>query len=129
MLRKLTVTLLLIILNGSFAACYTLFKHPRLAKLNYRRPDDNRCVACHSHADLRRLVSPEKLRRTNAAWDGFYDDPWWFDERHGELTDSTKARKTQEHTPDAPPHTPPAPSSARESRVDGENSLQQQPAR
>ena len=120
MVRKLTATLLLLLLSTSFSACYTLFRHPRLAQLNYQRPNDKSCVKCHSHADLKGLVSPNQLKLANAPWDEFYDAPWWFNDRHGAAADTSAANTDTDDTPEpnTSPHVEMTPS---QESVDGES--------
>lgn len=62
-------------------ACYTLFKHPRLAQLNYQRPDDNRCQTCHAGEELWYFTHPPTLDPVVGPWGEFYDRPWWFERR------------------------------------------------
>jgi hypothetical protein len=64
-------------------ACYTLFRHPRLSQLNYRRPDSNRCQTCHATDDLWKYTHPwsKATAARSGSWVEFYDLPWWFDGR------------------------------------------------
>jgi hypothetical protein len=62
-------------------ACYTLFRHPRLAQLNYQRPEDNRCKTCHSSQELWDFTHPATLPPQVGPWGEFYDRPWWYQRR------------------------------------------------
>jgi hypothetical protein len=62
-------------------ACYTLFMHPRLAQLNYQRPQDNRCQTCHSSEELWYFTHPPTRTPLAGPWGEFYDRPWWFERR------------------------------------------------
>lgn len=62
-------------------ACYTLMEHPRLASLDYARPDDKRCTNCHSSEETWAFThgSTEALHRSySEAWIKYYDTPWWY---------------------------------------------------
>jgi hypothetical protein len=83
-------------------ACYTLFRHPRLQQLNYRRPESNRCQTCHASQELWRYTHPSTMPARTGPWGAFYDTPWWFDRRwdvgpapgrDGARADSTRARE------------------------------------
>lgn len=69
-------------------ACYTLFNHPRLAELNYRRPEDRRCRTCHSASELWLFTHPAPRPERLGPWEAYYETPWWF-ERRWQSADST----------------------------------------
>lgn len=79
-------------------ACYTLFRHPRLSQLNYRRPDSSRCQACHATDDLWKYTHPWSQRRPDrvASWAEFYDLPWWFEGRWQVSDADTSAHTSRE---------------------------------
>jgi hypothetical protein len=71
-------------------ACYTLFDHPRLARLDYERPRDKRCTNCHPREQIWALLQPERRVRSPEPWRDYYDYPWWFEGRV-RPADSTRA--------------------------------------
>lgn len=62
-------------------ACYTLFRHPRLQQLDYRRPESSRCGTCHASGELWRFTHPVAMPPHPGPWGEFYDRPWWFERR------------------------------------------------
>lgn len=62
-------------------ACYTLFTHPRLAQLDYQRPEDNRCQTCHSAPELWSYTQPPSIPSAEGPWNAFYSHPWWHKSR------------------------------------------------
>lgn len=66
-----------------FSACYTLMQHPRLAQLNYARPNSDRCETCHSNEAIWAFHhaprTPTADGLPGAKWRTFYDIPWWYD--------------------------------------------------
>ena len=84
----LRLSLAAIALSALFVlpACYTLFKHPRLASLNYARPDEAPCTTCHTGADLSRYVRQNNAMQPSGAWAEYYADPRWLEKP---TTDST----------------------------------------
>jgi hypothetical protein len=78
----IAVGLLLII--AFLPACYTLLKHPRLAEINYRRPDDKNCENCHSNSDIWKFNHNNKintLTEKSGVWSEYYDLAWWYESR------------------------------------------------
>jgi hypothetical protein len=60
--------------------CYTILLHPRLAQLDYRRPDHKHCSACHTSAEIWGFHHLPKAPAT--------DVPWWY-ERFWSADDTT----------------------------------------
>ena len=67
-----------IVLLALTPACYTLFDHPRLAQLNYERPNNQRCMKCHDGDALWAMLQPQRRAAHTGPWRTFYDEPWWF---------------------------------------------------
>ena len=59
------------------AACYTLVQHPRVAALNYRRPQGKSCTDCHSTRAIGDYLRPEKLTPEAPPWESL-TQPWWI---------------------------------------------------
>jgi hypothetical protein len=67
--------ILVIILAGSLAGCYTLLKHPTAAEA----PDEtdfSRCADCH---DASYYAGPYEPYYPDAWWI-YYEFPWWYDQ-------------------------------------------------
>jgi hypothetical protein len=64
-----------------FPACHTLFKHPRLSQLDYRRPEGNACLTCHSSQELWRFTHPSAIPSQRGPWRDYYDRVWWHERR------------------------------------------------
>lgn len=62
---------------GPLAACYTLVQHPRIASLNYQRPQGKSCTGCHTEKAVRGFLEPERLAPQPPPWDSL-TDPWWI---------------------------------------------------
>ena len=65
-------------------ACYTLLKHPRLASLDYQRPDDSLCLSCHSNAEIWNFNHPNNIQTymgKSSSWTEYYDVAWWYEHR------------------------------------------------
>ncbi len=52
-------------------ACYTLLQHPRVAEIDYQRPEGKRCFECHTDEEIDGFH-----RQPNAPDSGI---PWWYD--------------------------------------------------
>jgi hypothetical protein len=78
---KLSLIIAVLTAVSLFSACYTLFKHPRLAQLDYQRPEDNRCLTCHSSQDLWSYANPPSMPPAAGPWNSFYNQPWWHKSR------------------------------------------------
>jgi hypothetical protein len=61
---------------GPLAACYTLAQHPRVASLDFRRPQGKSCTGCHRAEEIRGFLRPEKLAPDPPPWDSL-THPWW----------------------------------------------------
>lgn len=78
-------------------ACYTLIEHPRLASMDYNRPDDKQCVNCHTSEDIWEFNHPPN-KPTYAG----YDDAWF------EYHDACRwYKRSWGYTPDVVPRTNP----------------------
>ena len=66
----------LAILVGLLPACYTLFKHPRVASLNYSRPDEG-CINCHARDELWQYLHTRGTLAGTSDWDAYQNEPWW----------------------------------------------------
>lgn len=99
--KRLTILIAALVVASSsvLAGCYTLFRHPRLAKMDYRRPASNHCIECHTSASLWRFSHPARLPRTGRPWSDYYDAPWWYEGRWGIPADSTRRPAPQEPAP------------------------------
>ncbi len=73
-------------------ACYTLFKHPRLAELDYARPESDRCETSHTADDLWTFTHPANVRRTGGAWEYYYQE----DSEAGDDTPSSPEKKDKQ---------------------------------
>jgi hypothetical protein len=78
--------ILLVFLAGLacvFPACYTLLQHPRLANMDYSRPESDRCLDCHTASELWRFhhspSTPVYAGTARSSWGYYYDLPWWYD--------------------------------------------------
>jgi len=82
---------------ASLSACYTLLKHPRLAELDYGRPDSRQCGNCHSSEEIWSFNHASK-GSTSAGdknkWAKYYDLPWWY-ERQWDYDPQGKDRTAQ----------------------------------
>ena len=66
-------------LIAAVEGCYTLVRHPGVARLNYMRPaSDTPCTNCHTPGQRLAFVSSHGLDRAHGPW-GALADPWWFD--------------------------------------------------
>jgi hypothetical protein len=75
----LLVLTAVILLAGAVEGCYTLVRHPGIARLNYARPSsETPCIQCHTSGQRLAYVSSHGLDRARGPWGGL-DDPWWFD--------------------------------------------------
>ena len=73
--RLIAAILLVVMLEG----CYSLVRHPGMARLNYLRPaPDTPCISCHTPEQRLAFVSSHGLDRARGPW-GALADPWWFD--------------------------------------------------
>lgn len=61
----------LIVILATAPACYTILRHPRIAQLDYERPDDNQCAGCHTSTEMWRFHHLPKAPVT--------DTPWWYE--------------------------------------------------
>jgi hypothetical protein len=59
------------------AACYTLVQHPRVASLNFRRPQGKSCTGCHTNQEIRGFLKPQGLADEGSPWDTLAN-PWWI---------------------------------------------------
>ena len=79
------VALLLIMVAGP--ACYTILKHPRLAKLGYERPEPSQCESCHSNDEIWSFHQPAQAQYyfdwLSGGWGYYYDIPWWYEDYWG----------------------------------------------
>ncbi|MCK4774104.1 MAG: hypothetical protein KAT30_04940 [Candidatus Krumholzibacteria bacterium] len=63
------------------SGCYTLLKHPRLAHMDYQRPDDKRCANCHSSEEIwsfNHAPGTPSYAGYSGKWADYYDIPWWY---------------------------------------------------
>jgi hypothetical protein len=79
-LYRLYLFVALLVTVALTSACYTILKHPRLAHLDYRRPDNKQCAACHSSDEIWGFHHLPYAPTT--------DVPWWY-ERYWGYEDST----------------------------------------
>lgn len=82
MLRIIRAVVVVIAIAALFTtpSCYTLFQHPRLAELNYARPQQRDCGVCHTPQQLWAFTHPKGYSDKRGAWKDYYDYPWWFDD-------------------------------------------------
>ncbi len=76
---RLSFIIALLTAVGLLPACYTLFTHPRLAQLDYQRPENNRCQTCHSAPELWSYTQPPTVPPATSPWNTFYSHPWWHE--------------------------------------------------
>jgi hypothetical protein len=101
-IRWLSVAALLLI-TATAPACYTLLKHPRLASLDYERPGSNRCIECHSSADIWKFNHSKNMRTHNGTggdWSAYYDVPWWYERRWDYAPRTEPKKEENENTTD-----------------------------
>ena len=67
--------ILIVILAGSLAGCYTLMKHPTVSEAP-REGDFSRCSDCH---DASYNVGPYRPYYPDT-WMLYYELPWWYDQ-------------------------------------------------
>lgn len=77
---RLYLFVVLLVTVAVTPACYTILKHPRLAHLDYRRPDDKQCLTCHTSDEIWGF---HHLPHSPAT-----DIPWWY-ERYWSYEDSS----------------------------------------
>jgi len=71
-------TLALIVAAACIPGCYTIFKHPAIMEMNFRRPaPDQPCTACHAWQRIG-FLRPNALAPEPSPW-GDLDHPWWID--------------------------------------------------
>lgn len=75
--RAAILVILASLTAGPLTACYTLVQHPRVASLNYRRPEGKSCSSCHSAREVRSFLEPERLAPDTPPWDSL-THPWWI---------------------------------------------------
>jgi hypothetical protein len=59
-----------------------MMSHPRLASMNYARPDDRRCTSCHSEEETWAFNHPSvkpTYESYSPAWVAYYETAWWYD--------------------------------------------------
>jgi hypothetical protein len=79
-------------------------KHPRLASLDYARPDDQSCSNCHSSEEIWAFnhASDKPTHESySRAWIRYYDTAWWYDKKwkyHPTIEkESSQKEKTSEN--------------------------------
>jgi hypothetical protein len=81
-------TLALIVAAAWIPGCYTLFRHPPLLEIGYRRPPAGQaCRDCHTSAQQIGFVRPDRLDPEPSPW-GDLEHPWWID--RGAPADTTR---------------------------------------
>jgi hypothetical protein len=93
-------------------ACYTLLEHPRLASLDYQRPDDKRCANCHTSEEIWAFNNPPRKPTFvdfGAAWFEYYDVARWYQRSWNftprvlpETKPQTRSSKSAREPSDAP---------------------------
>jgi hypothetical protein len=81
---RFILTAVIVSSAAAIPACYTIMDHPRLASLDYARPDDNRCSNCHSNEEIWAFNNPSKKPTHESyswAWIKYYDTAWWYDKK------------------------------------------------
>jgi hypothetical protein len=76
-------------------ACYTLLKHPRLASMDYQRPEGDPCANCHSNEEIWSFNHPEikpSYSGYTGSWTKYYDYAWWY-ERSWDYQPHTESEK------------------------------------
>ena len=79
--RFLLAAAIVVALTG-LPACYTIMKHPRLASMEYGRPEDSQCTNCHSDEETWAFNHPSPkptYQSYSNAWIKYYDTAWWYD--------------------------------------------------
>ena len=62
----------------ALSGCYTLLRHPGIARMNYRRPaPEESCRSCHSGNEILSAITPERYVPEPGAW-GDLAHPWWI---------------------------------------------------
>ncbi len=82
-------------------ACFTALKHPRLASLNYARPDTGPCSNCHSNEQIWSF-NHSALKPTyesySRPWLLYYDTAWWYAKRWDYHPDILEERGDNENS-------------------------------
>jgi len=71
--QSVAAAILLVVLAGSLAGCYTLLKHPDAAEAP-EYDDFSRCAECHESYSS---VMPFRSAYVGPWWD-YYELPWWY---------------------------------------------------
>ena len=82
-------------------ACFTALKHPRLASLNYARPEKGPCSNCHSNEQIWSF-NHSALKPTydsySRPWLLYYDTAWWYAKRWDYHPDILEERGDNENS-------------------------------
>lgn len=73
---RVAILLLALAALGPLAACYTLVQHPRVASLDFRRPEGKSCTGCHGAQEVRAFLEPEHLAPEPSPWDSLTHPRW-----------------------------------------------------
>ena len=86
---------------AALPACFTTLKHPRLASLDYARPDDCRCSNCHSNEQIwsfNHSAMKPTYESYSQSWLLYYDIAWWYTNRWDYHPDILEERGDHENT-------------------------------
>jgi hypothetical protein len=58
-------------------SCYTLLQHPRVAQIDYERPDGKQCFDCHTDEEIKDFHHQPKAPEMGNPW--WYERYWYYD--------------------------------------------------
>jgi hypothetical protein len=90
----------LVAIMCSLPACYTLLKHPRLASMDYQRPESTQCSGCHNNTEVWKFNHSNNIRAyagRDGAWSEYYEIPWWYEHRWGVEPDAEHKKDKNEN--------------------------------
>lgn len=72
-------TLALIVAAVCIPGCYTIFRHPAIMEMSFRRPaPDQACTDCHASGQRAVFLRPAALAPEPSPWCDL-EHPWWID--------------------------------------------------
>jgi hypothetical protein len=81
-MRTSALILILLLLCGLFAGCYTMLVHPRAQGTDDWHTTRRHCSDCHGSADYYYWHFPyyNTWYRGHRSWRSYYYDPWWWND-------------------------------------------------
>lgn len=99
-MRTSVIILILLLLCGLFAGCYTMLVHPRTEGTDDWHQTRRHCSDCHGSADYYYWHGPyyNNWYWGQRSWRSYYYDPWWWNDYWYWYDDDGEPVKTE------PPH-------------------------